>query len=144
MNRSSIEYTLALSTGSHGSFIMEFPKLRRRSEVPTPRRVVTAPIPPSSPQLDSPAPHSLVETLYSHPNVKIIAFTASGRVFARGRAKGVDIVGDEVPGTLSWSSQLERTIAVGTRSSKRSFNKPFLTCLQDHFASTEPLALSLS
>ena len=51
----------------------------------------------------------LVETLYSHPNVKIISFTATGRAFARSPApSNVD-----PPGTLSWSSQLERTIAVG-------------------------------
>jgi hypothetical protein len=51
----------------------------------------------------------LVETLYSHPNIKIISFTATGRAFARSPApSNVD-----PPGTLSWSSQLERTIAVG-------------------------------
>lgn len=92
---------------------MEFPKLQR-SEIPTPRRVVTTPVSSSTPQVDIPISQSLVETLYNHSNVKIIAFTASGREFARSRAIGSDLPGDEEPGSLSWSSQLERTIAVGT------------------------------
>ncbi|KAM0550659.1 hypothetical protein ACHAPJ_008918 [Fusarium lateritium] len=77
-----------------------------------PRRVATAPIPlrPSSTQGDTPdADSELVETLYSHPNAKIVSFTATGRAFHRN-----GLPKDDEPGTLSWSSQLERTIAVGS------------------------------
>ncbi|KAM0277530.1 hypothetical protein ACHAQH_005729 [Verticillium albo-atrum] len=68
---------------------------------------MTAPVP--KPSASSQSASGLVETLYNHPNVKIIAFTASGRNRARspGRAPA-----DEKPGSLPSSSQLERTIAV--------------------------------
>ncbi|KAG8666945.1 hypothetical protein FPOAC1_011767 [Fusarium poae] len=67
----------------------------------------------------------LVETLYSHPNVKIISFTATGRAFVRTPAtSNVD-----PPGTLSWSSQLERTIAVGPfRIYRAPRSVAFLSC----------------
>ncbi|KAF4983827.1 hypothetical protein FZEAL_864 [Fusarium zealandicum] len=75
-----------------------------------PRRVATAPMPlRTSMRPDSPDPESLVETLYSHPNAKIISFTASGRALS-GRPV---FPREDEPGTLAWSSQLERTIAVG-------------------------------
>ncbi|MBE3047616.1 hypothetical protein IMZ48_34905 [Candidatus Bathyarchaeota archaeon] len=50
-----------------------------------------------------------VETLYNHPNARIIAFTATARAVPRSPARD----SDEDLGSLSWSSQLERTIAVG-------------------------------
>lgn len=80
------------------------PARPRSSGFVAPRRVFTAPAPPSAPQPAAPPQSSteLVDTLYDHPNVKIVSFTA-------GRP-GPDIE----PGSLSWSSQLERTIAVGT------------------------------
>lgn len=77
-----------------------------------PRRVSTAPMPsrgstePETPDSD------LVETLYSHPNVKIISFTATGRAYARSPG-GPALSNVDPPSSLSWSSQLERTIAVG-------------------------------
>lgn len=70
-----------------------------------PRRASTAP--DGRPPPPSSSTQGSVETLYSHPNAKIIAFTATARSVPRGSA-------DEDQGTLSWSSQLERTIAVGT------------------------------
>ncbi|KAF9767252.1 hypothetical protein IL306_000184 [Fusarium sp. DS 682] len=90
-----------------------------------PRRVSTAPVPsrdstePETPESD------LVETLYSHPNVKIISFTATGRAFARGPA----LSNVDPPGSLSWSSQLERTIAVGPfRIYRAPRSVAFLSC----------------
>lgn len=77
---------------------------------PGPRRVMTAPLASTSASTKSNG-GGLVETLYNHPNAKIIAFSASGRGRARspGRAQP-----DEEPGSLSATSGLERTIAVGT------------------------------
>ncbi|EAQ92154.1 hypothetical protein CHGG_00389 [Chaetomium globosum CBS 148.51] len=91
----------------------------RSSGFVAPRRVFTAPAPPSAPQPAVPPQSSgeLVDTLYDHPNVKIIAFTA-------GRA-GPDIE----PGSLPWSSQLERTLAVGPfRIYRAPGSVAFLSC----------------
>ncbi|KXH52452.1 hypothetical protein CSAL01_02070 [Colletotrichum salicis] len=82
-----------------------------RPAYPAPRRVATAPIPT---HLSRPAPSTsaggLVETLYNHPNVKIVAFAAASRGRARSPGRGPS---DE-PGSLSAHSQLERTIAIGS------------------------------
>ncbi|EGY20299.1 uncharacterized protein VDAG_02315 [Verticillium dahliae VdLs.17] len=81
-----------------------------RSTFPAPRRVMTAPQGSvCSPSSSSQSAPGLVETLYNHPNVKIIAFTASGRNRARSPGRAPP---DEEPGSLASSSQLERTIAV--------------------------------
>lgn len=81
-----------------------------RPAYPAPRRVATAPIPA---HMTRPAPSTsaggLVETLYNHPNVKIVAFAAASRGRARSPGRGPS---DE-PGSLSAHSQLERTIAIG-------------------------------
>ncbi|KAL2751917.1 hypothetical protein ACRALDRAFT_1078336 [Sodiomyces alcalophilus JCM 7366] len=96
---------------------------------PAPRRVMTAPqtlLSTASSSSSSQSAAGLVETLYNHPNVKIIAFTASGRARARspGRAPA-----EEEPGTLDWSSQLERTIAVGPfRIYRAPGSVAFLNC----------------
>ncbi|KAL5606311.1 hypothetical protein BROUX41_002726 [Berkeleyomyces rouxiae] len=88
----------------------------------TPRRVVTNPAPrlassiPSEYDASSPANAPLaeskankkVETLYSHPNVKIIAFSATARTSPRSAAAQ-----HSPKEVLTWSSHLERTIAVG-------------------------------
>lgn len=78
-----------------------------RPNYPAPRRVATAPITTPAPRSTSAG--GLVETLYNHPNVKIVAFTAASRGRARSPGRGPR---DE-PGTLSAYSQLERTIAIG-------------------------------
>ncbi|KAK4124132.1 hypothetical protein N657DRAFT_572209 [Parathielavia appendiculata] len=94
-----------------------------------PRRVFTAPTPPSGPAA-GPSPQSaggLVDTLYGHPNVKIVAFTAGARSLSVGprAASGPEIE----PGSLSWSSQLERTIAVGPfRIYRAPGSVAFLSC----------------
>ncbi|KAL2179483.1 inheritance of peroxisomes protein 1-domain-containing protein [Thermothelomyces heterothallicus CBS 202.75] len=88
-----------------------------------PRRVFTSPLPPSAPQ---PA-GGLVDTLYYHPNVKIVSFTAgTSFLFNCQRTVGGS---DIEPGSLPWSSQLERTIAVGPFSIYRAPGSvAFLSC----------------
>lgn len=98
---------------------------------PPPRRVATAPttlpepaVASSSSTSATPLSEGLVETLYSHPNVKIIAFTAAGRAF-----RGSGFPSGEAPGTLSWSSHVERTIAVGPfRIYRAPGSVSFLNC----------------
>ncbi|KAK2778282.1 hypothetical protein CKAH01_03238 [Colletotrichum kahawae] len=96
-----------------------------RNNYPAPRRVARAPITTSP----VPAPRSasvggLVETLYNHPNVKIVAFSAASRGRARSPGRGP---ADE-SGTLSPYSQLERTIAIGPFRIYRTGSVAFLNC----------------
>lgn len=81
-----------------------------------PRRVFTAPSysPAPQPVTSSQSTGGVVETLYDHPSVKIVAFTAGSRHYSLG--SGTSQLPDIAPGSLSWSSQLERTIAVGMYS----------------------------
>ncbi|KUI71872.1 hypothetical protein VM1G_07852 [Cytospora mali] len=79
-----------------------FPAPRRHSTVPTTFQPTT---PRPAPE---PVANGSLETLYNHPSVKIVAFTAGKPATDRlGPAL------DEIPGTLPSSSQIERTIAVG-------------------------------
>ncbi|KAG7135839.1 hypothetical protein HYQ45_018884 [Verticillium longisporum] len=79
-----------------------------------------------NPSSSSQSAPGLVETLYNHPNVKIIAFTASGRNRARSPGRAPP---DEEPGSLASSSQLERTIAVGPfRIYRAPGSVAFLNC----------------
>jgi hypothetical protein len=55
-----------------------------------------------------------VDTLYDHPNVKIVSFTAGYRSLSVGPWTGT--APDIEPGSLSWTSHLERTIAAGVLS----------------------------
>ncbi|KAI1412673.1 inheritance of peroxisomes protein 1-domain-containing protein [Hypoxylon sp. FL1857] len=97
-----------------------------------PRRVVTAPIdgPPPAPNSNAPSATSsrseeLVETLYSHPSVKIISFTSTQRASFGPRSPS-DV---DRPGTLPASSRLERTIAVGPfRIYRAPGSVAFLSC----------------
>ncbi|TPX09588.1 uncharacterized protein E0L32_009189 [Thyridium curvatum] len=77
-----------------------------------PRRVFTAPVAATAPEpAGSPSTaDGVVETLYVHPSAKIVAFTAGPRNFSISPRAGVPA--DIEPGSLPWSSQLERTIAV--------------------------------
>ncbi|KAI0879836.1 inheritance of peroxisomes protein 1-domain-containing protein [Annulohypoxylon maeteangense] len=126
------------------------PRLSGRPDVLRPRRVVTAPVecPPPAPT-PTPAPTStlppssssstststptsssrsedLVETLYSHPSVKIIAFTSTQRASFGSRKSSTDV---DRPGTLPASSRLERTIAVGPfRIYRAPGSVAFLSC----------------
>ncbi|KAH6844834.1 inheritance of peroxisomes protein 1-domain-containing protein [Chaetomium sp. MPI-CAGE-AT-0009] len=105
------------------------PARPRSSGSLAPRRVFTAPAPPSIPQpATSPqAASGLVDTLYDHPNVKIISFTAGASSLFVGQRTGDGP--DIEPGSLSWSSQLERTIAVGPfRIYRAPGSVAFLSC----------------
>ncbi|KAI0836797.1 inheritance of peroxisomes protein 1-domain-containing protein [Hypoxylon sp. FL0890] len=101
-------------------------------DIPRPRRVVTAPIdgPPPAPNSNATSATSsrseeLVETLYSHPSVKIISFTSTQRASFGPRSPS-DV---DRPGTLPASSRLERTIAVGPfRIYRAPGSVAFLSC----------------
>ncbi|KZL75794.1 hypothetical protein CI238_09933 [Colletotrichum incanum] len=94
-----------------------------RPTYPAPRRVATAPVPTQMSRPSSSA-GGLIETLYNHPNVKIVAFTAASRGRARSPGRGP---ADE-PGSLSAYSQLERTIAIGPFRIYRTGSVAFLNC----------------
>ncbi|KAJ4417215.1 hypothetical protein N0V85_001951 [Neurospora sp. IMI 360204] len=80
-----------------------------------PRRNFTAPI---GSQMQRPSTsagetsNALVDTLYDHPSVKITSFTAGTRPPTLGPPPPDTPTAVE-PGSLPWSSHLERTIAVG-------------------------------
>ncbi|PNY30017.1 Uncharacterized protein TCAP_00071 [Tolypocladium capitatum] len=71
-----------------------------------------------------------VQTLYSHPDIKIISFTAAGSGPRRASGAAVSAtLADADLGTLSWSSQLERIIAVGPfRIYRAPGSVAFLSC----------------
>ncbi|KAI0443080.1 inheritance of peroxisomes protein 1-domain-containing protein [Xylaria telfairii] len=109
---------------------------------PRPRRVMTAPAPaPSSsssssqqstPSSSSPsrpaasASDDLVETLYSHPSVRIISFTTPNQ---RSFSTSLPNNNNVSPGSLPPSSHLERTIAVGAfRIYRAPGSVAFLSC----------------
>ncbi|WQF85175.1 Putative inheritance of peroxisomes protein [Colletotrichum destructivum] len=94
-----------------------------RPTYPLPRRVATAPVPTQMSRPSSSA-GGLIETLYNHPNVKIVAFTAVSRGRPRSPGRGLT---DE-PGHLSAYSQLERTIAIGPFRIYRTGSVAFLNC----------------
>ncbi|OIW26382.1 hypothetical protein CONLIGDRAFT_683368 [Coniochaeta ligniaria NRRL 30616] len=108
---------------------MDHPR-RPDSAFSGPRRVFTAPTyaGPSSEQTSSTSGGGLVETLYNHPSVKVVAFNAGPRpVFSRG--KGIAPPVEVEPGSLPWSSQLERTIAAGQfRIYRAPGSVAFLSC----------------
>lgn len=78
---------------------------------------------PSSPGTSGPRSEELVETLYTHPSVKIISFTSNQRTsFATGLPSKDDV-------DLPPSSRLERTIAVGPfRIYRAPGSVAFLNC----------------
>ncbi|KAL1858025.1 hypothetical protein Daus18300_010137 [Diaporthe australafricana] len=81
---------------------MPFPAPRRHSTVPT--SFQPAPSRPASNSISN----GSVETLFNHPSVKIVAFSAGKSAFDRP-SPGFE----DTPGSLPSSSQFERTIAVG-------------------------------
>ncbi|KAI0394472.1 inheritance of peroxisomes protein 1-domain-containing protein [Xylariaceae sp. FL0594] len=106
---------------------MDFPRLvRGRPDIPGPRRVVTAPVSarsasPARSQPPSQITGNLVETLYTHPAVRIISFSTQ-RGFAVSNQ-------DISPGSLPASSPLEGTIAVGAfRIYRVPGSVAFLSC----------------
>ncbi|KAK3984936.1 inheritance of peroxisomes protein 1-domain-containing protein [Cladorrhinum sp. PSN332] len=110
---------------------MEFSKPRGASFAGLPRRVFTAPIqstaPPSSASSSSQSDNGVVDTLYDHPNVKIVSFTAGSHPLTIGPRAGT--APDIEPGSLAWSNQLERTIAAGAfRIYRAPGSVAFLSC----------------
>ncbi|KAI0503324.1 inheritance of peroxisomes protein 1-domain-containing protein [Xylaria bambusicola] len=113
-----------------------------RPGIPQPRRVMTAPVGTSialqgstssssmsatSHDVSNAVPEDPVETLYSHPSVRIISFTSSHRDYTRSFTGSSDK--DVPPGTLPPSSGLERTIAVGAfRIYRAPGSVAFLSC----------------
>ncbi|OAA54826.1 hypothetical protein SPI_08697 [Niveomyces insectorum RCEF 264] len=101
----------------------------------------TANLPPPPSTTQTTANGEAVETLYSHPAAKIISFTAGARNFAldnigstasrsRSRRSLTATTEEDIePGTLPWSSQFDRTIAVGALSIYRAPGSvAFLSC----------------
>ncbi|PBP19204.1 hypothetical protein BUE80_DR009982 [Diplocarpon rosae] len=81
-------------------------------------------------RLASSSPDPQIEILFTLPSVRIISFTTtSSKVSSRpGSSNGASIVEDE-PGTLSWVSRFERTIAVGPlRIYRAPGSVAFLNC----------------
>ncbi|OTB17720.1 hypothetical protein K445DRAFT_261676 [Daldinia sp. EC12] len=113
-----------------------------KTDMPRPRRAITEPIArPSSPapaSASTPGSGSttasptasqseeLVETLYSHPSVKIISFTSTQSNSFGSRPSSSH---EDRPGTLPASSRLERTLAVGPfRIYRAPGSVAFLSC----------------
>ncbi|KIE01522.1 hypothetical protein MAJ_02327, partial [Metarhizium majus ARSEF 297] len=89
------------------------PDMRLRP-IATMRRVVTEPAIMQTERVATSAPRTVVETLYSHPEARIVSFTASVHCqsdTAGNNARTPEDGGDA--GNLAWWSPLERTIAVG-------------------------------
>ncbi|KAI7778881.1 hypothetical protein LA080_001572 [Diaporthe eres] len=82
---------------------MPFPAPRRHSTVPTSFQPA-----PSRPPSNSISGNGSVETLFNHPSVRIVAFSAGKSAFDRP-SPGFE----DKPGSLPSSSQFERTLAVG-------------------------------
>jgi hypothetical protein len=81
------------------------------------RRSVTMPdrVPESTTSRRSsvaPSPDGQIETLYKHPSVRIVSFEAKSMGTTRHYANPAPGLDEEV-GTLSWTSSLERLMAVG-------------------------------
>jgi hypothetical protein len=66
---------------------------------------------PTQPSKAPSSPDPTVEILYTLPSARIIAFTASS-ITRPSSSNGSALAGDQ-PGTLSWVSLFERTLAVG-------------------------------
>lgn len=92
---------------------------RPQPEFPVPRRAVTVPTALQVNHHHNSAANTwgdtaAVETLYSHPDIKIISFAAAGSGSRRASDAAVsETLADAEVGTLSWFSRLERIIAVG-------------------------------
>ena len=83
---------------------------RAAAPLPRPRRVFTAPASSIQPttRIQDISDTQDVETLYVHPNAKIISFSTPYKDFGPEE----DVSRAEA-GTLPWSNRLERTIGVG-------------------------------
>ncbi|KAK3320014.1 inheritance of peroxisomes protein 1-domain-containing protein [Cercophora scortea] len=98
---------------------------------PVPRRVFTAPVYSAAPQSppSSQSTAGIVDTLYAHPSVKIVSFTAGTRPGALSPRAAVSSALDVEPGSLPSSSQFEITIAAGHfRIYRAPGSVAFLSC----------------
>ncbi|KAH8653311.1 inheritance of peroxisomes protein 1-domain-containing protein [Xylariales sp. PMI_506] len=92
---------------------------------PTPRRSLSVSSLCTGPPAGSRDAETSIETLYSHPSVKIIAFYTSQRY----SLDNSNLLEEPKPGSLAASSQLERTIAVGPfRIYRAPGSVAFLNC----------------
>ncbi len=94
-------------------------QISKNSE-PGVRRSVTMPVRASESKTSrrssvAPSPEPQIETLYKHPSVRIVSFTTTSVPTSRYQTSTVPGVDEEV-GTLSWTSPLERLMAVGMNS----------------------------
>ncbi len=87
------------------------PAVRRSVTMPTP----VTPSKSSRRNSVAPSPEPQIETLYKHASVRIVSFKASSAFTSEPRLNSSGALGDEV-GTLSWTTPLERLIAVGMDS----------------------------
>ncbi|EFY93639.1 hypothetical protein MAC_00130 [Metarhizium acridum CQMa 102] len=88
------------------------PDMRPRPTA-TMRRVLTEPAIVQRERVATSAPRTVVETLYSHPDARIVSFTASVHCQSDTAGDSARAPEDGDAGNLAWWSPLERTIAVG-------------------------------
>jgi len=92
---------------------------------PGPRRSSSLPVG----RLASSSPDPQIEILFTLPSVRIISFTTSSKPTSRPSSSNGSVVVEEEPGTLSWVSRFERTIAVGPlRIYRAPGSVAFLNC----------------
>lgn len=90
---------------------------------PTPRRSYSLPA-----SKTASSPDSQIEVLYNLPSARIIAFT-TGTTTSRSSSNIGSPIVEEKPGSLSWSSRSERTIAIGPlRIYRAPGSVAFLNC----------------
>ncbi|CZT42558.1 uncharacterized protein RSE6_02483 [Rhynchosporium secalis] len=78
---------------------------------PTPQRSSSLPVG----RLAASSPDPQIEILFTLPSVRIILFTTSSKPSSRPGSSSGLITLEEEPGSLPWTSRVERTIAVGTK-----------------------------
>ncbi|KAH6721401.1 inheritance of peroxisomes protein 1-domain-containing protein [Leptodontidium sp. MPI-SDFR-AT-0119] len=92
---------------------------------PAPQRSSSLPVG----RLASSSPDPQIEILFTLPSVRIISFTTSSKPSSRPGSSSGSIIVEEEPGTLSWVSRFERTIAVGPlRIYRAPGSVAFLNC----------------
>lgn len=80
---------------------------------PAPRRAFTLPPQSSASAKSSPSQEHKVETLYAHASARVVQFTAGSPLYSKTYSSDDAATAEEEAGSLSWTSKLERTIAIG-------------------------------
>lgn len=100
------------------------------------RRSFSLPITPRQPS----SPDSQIEVLYTLPSAKIVAFTTSNTTphapSSRPSSSSGSPVRDAEPGTLSWVSRFERTIALGMLSHAIQTSHLLIICRRPTYISS--------